>query len=636
MARKPLTTDKEARFNVLSTLDSVPPAMSPQAMSEFQSYDDPPSSELTAPRIAALRALMKSHEIAGFLVPRADKHQGEYVAPCSERLAWISGFTGSAGLALVLVNKAALFVDGRYTLQAAAQVDESLFSVEQIPDVKPTDWLKAHVGDGAVVAYDPWLLTLNAAERFRKALSQVGARLQQSDENLIDLIWTDRPEPPLGRISDHPLRYAGESAALKLDQVKAEMAKAGADFLALTDPASIAWLFNIRGSDIPHNPIPLGFALIAASERPHLFIDERKLPQEEKLQLDQITDLTAPLEFAAALAALPKGSRLMVDADVTPDAVRSLAEKAGVTLLRKSDPVVDLKAIKNSVEQEGARQAHLRDGVAVTRFLAWLDAAAPTGTVDEIQAARQLETFRRETGRLKDSSFDTISGAGPHGAIIHYRVTEKTNAKLTSGSLYLVDSGGQYQDGTTDITRTIAIGEPTNEMQRAFTLVLKGLITLTLARFPKGTTGAQLDSLARQALWSAGFDYDHGTGHGVGSYLCVHEGPAQLSKTGSIALKPGMILSNEPGYYKADAFGIRIETLVLVREATAIPGGDRAMMGFETLTLAPIDRRLVLVDLLSEQERGWLNDYHARVRDALEPLLDEATTAWLIGATQPI
>lgn len=605
-------------------------------MTDFQSYANPPSADVTAPRVALLREALAAESATGFLVPRADEHQGEYVAPSSERLAWISGFTGSAGLAVILEGAAALFVDGRYTLQAQDQVDLDLFAVHQIPEAKPTDWMLSQLSSGDTLLYDPWLVTLRQVDRYEAALAKADVNLRPCSQNLIDQIWTDRPAPPIGPVRLHPIDYAGETVEAKLGRVYKAIEQAGADSLVITDPASLAWLFNIRGSDIAHNPIPLGFALISRAGSNQLFLDPRKLDDTVRGELSKVADLKSPEVFTKALENLDQDCRLLVDPDVTADAVRRCVMQTGTQLIQRPDPVADLKAVKNETEREGARQAHIRDGAAVVRFLSWLDTHAHNGGVDEIQASRQLEAFRRDTGLLKETSFDTISGAGPHGAIIHYRVTEATNAQLLPNSLYLVDSGGQYLDGTTDITRTIVIGEPTEEMKRAFTLVLKGLIAVSIARFPPGTTGAPLDTLARQALWSAGLDYDHGTGHGVGSYLCVHEGPARLSKTGTVALKPGMILSNEPGYYKKDEFGIRLETLVLVSEATSIEGGERDMMAFETLTLAPFDVRLVEIDLLQDHERDWLNSYHSRVNDTLSPLLDQETATWLRTVTQPI
>ncbi len=603
----------------------------------FQNFDDPASGAAGVERLAALRQKLKDLNLSGFLVPRADEHQGEYVPPSAERLAWLTGFTGSAGSAVVLADEAAIFVDGRYTLQVRDQVDDTAFTPEHLVEAPPHTWLRDHLKAGDRIGYDPWLHTVAGVRRLRKACDDAGATLVAVKANPLDAVWVDRPAPPIGPVTRQPDDLAGEAAEEKLDRIGAAIKSGGADIAVLTQPDSIAWLFNIRGSDIAHTPLPLSFATVPSDGRPTLFIDGRKLDNTMRDYLEEHGTVAEPERFVEELAAVcGAGQRVLIDVAWTADAIREVVENAGGILVEGSDPVALPKAIKNDAELAGAASAHQRDGAAVARFLHWIDSHGPKGTVDEIGAAKQLEEFRAETGKLKEISFDTISGAGPNGAIVHYRVTTATNRKLESGSLYLVDSGAQYQDGTTDITRTIAIGTPSAEMRDRFTRVLKGHIAIASARFPVGASGAQLDSLARVALWKAGLDFDHGTGHGVGSYLSVHEGPQRISKLGTVALQPGMILSNEPGYYKTGAYGIRIENLEVVTEAEEIEGGDRPMMGFRTLTLAPIDRRLVNADLLTAEERTWLDAYHARVWTEIGPRVKEPVKGWLKAATAPI
>ncbi len=587
-------------------------------------------------RLADLRREMASEGFEGFLIPRSDAHQGENVPPRDERLAWLTGFTGSAGIAIALKEKAAVFVDGRYTLQVKDQVDGTAFERLHSLDCAPDTWLADNTGKDMRIGYDAMLHTVADVRKYQKACKRSGAELVPVDENLIDRIWSDQPEPPAAPVSLHPLVYSGEEAREKLTRIREDILKAEAGAAVLTLPDSIAWLFNIRGGDVPNAPLPLSFALVPAKGMPTLFIDGRKLSNEVRSALTDIMDIREPDGFLSAVErSAEAGTAILLDPNSAPDAVaRAILCKDG-TLIEKHDPVRLPKAIKNPVEQEGVRKAHVRDGIAFARFLAWFDANAGKGELDEISAARALEGFRAETGLLKDLSFDTISGAGPNGAIVHYRVTEGTNRKIEPGSLYLVDSGAQYEDGTTDITRTLAVGRVTDDMKRHFTLVLKGHIAISTARFPKGTTGAQLDTLARIAMWRAGVDFDHGTGHGVGSYLSVHEGPQNISKRGAEPLKAGMILSNEPGFYKTGAYGIRIENLELVCEVEDVEGGDRPMHSFETLTFAPIDRRLVDPELLDEAELHWLNDYHRNVLRKLAPDLDDATAQWLTDACAP-
>ncbi len=604
----------------------------------FQTYDAPDVSGGNRDGLARLRSLMAAAGVDAFLVPRADEHQGEYVPKCAERLAWLTGFTGSAGLAAVTKADAALFVDGRYVVQAPQQVDTAAFEVLLIPGAKLEDWLGTKLKAGAVVGFDPKLHTQNMIEDLAKHLEAKGIKLKALAGNLLDKAWGKaRPAAPTSPIVPHPLKYAGKSAEAKITDLQAALKKDDADAVVLTLPDSIAWLFNIRGADVAHNPVPLAFAIVPVAGKPELFVEAAKIGAETRAHLAPVAKLLAPADLAKRLAAFKaQGKRVRLDPATA--GVWFFRKLAGgkAKIVRGADPCLLPKARKNTAEIKGTRAAHKRDGAAVVRYLAWLDREAAGGKLDEITASRKLEETRAETQALKEISFDTISGSGPNGAIVHYRVTSATNRKLKSGELFLLDSGAQYVDGTTDITRTIAIGKPTREMQERFTLVLKGHIAIATARFPKGTRGIELDPFARRALWEAGLDFDHGTGHGVGSYLSVHEGPQSISKRGMVPLEPGMIISNEPGYYKEGAYGIRIENLVLVAEAEKPSGGEREIMSFETLTLVPIDRRLVLPAMLTPEERAWLNAYHTRVAEVLAPELSPAERAWLMSATAPV
>ena len=603
----------------------------------FQSFEDRTERAASGARVAALRTELARRGLTGFIIPRSDRHQNEYVPASEERLAWLTGFTGSAGAAIVLMERAVLFVDGRYTLQVREQVDTSLFTIEHLVETPPDRWIETNLTNADRLGYDPWLHTVESAERLAKACAAAGATLVAVEPDLIDAIWSDRPAPPLGAVMLHDLRFAGEAAEDKLARIRAELVKLRADALVVSDPHAVAWAFNIRGADVAHTPLPLAFAVIPQAGRPALFVDGRKLSNDVRDRLEGLADIREPADFVQALAALGQARKTVrLDQATAADALARLVTTHGGKVARGACPIALMKAVKNPAEISGARAAHVRDGAAMTRFLAWFDREAARGTLTEIDAVAALESFRRDTGLLKDISFPTISGAGPDGAIVHYRVTSKTNRGIAPGELFLIDSGGQYQDGTTDITRTVAVGAPTAEMCERFTQVLKGHIAIARAVFPDGTTGAQLDSFARQFLWTQGLDFDHGTGHGVGSYLSVHEGPARISKLGTTALRRGMILSNEPGYYKAGAYGIRIENLVLVVEAAAVPGAEKALNAFETLTLAPIDRRLVVADMLTPDEMDWLDGYHARVAQILSPLVDDETRAWLAAATRPL
>jgi Xaa-Pro aminopeptidase len=602
----------------------------------FQSFEDRTERAASGARVAALRTELARRGLTGFVVPRSDRHQNEYVPASEERLAWLTGFTGSAGAAIVLMERAVLFVDGRYTLQVREQVDTSLFTIEHLVETPPDRWIETNLSADRL-GYDPWLHTVESAERLAKAAAAAGATLVAVEPDLIDAIWRDRPAPPLGAVTLHDLRFAGEGAEEKLARIRAELAKLRADALVVSDPHAVAWAFNIRGADVAHTPLPLAFAVVPQTGRAALFVDGRKLSNDVRDRLEGLADVREPADFVQALAALGQARKTVkLDQATAADALARLVITHGGKVARGACPIALMKAVKNQVEISGARAAHIRDGAAVTRFLAWFDREAARGTLTEIDAVAALEGFRRDTGLLKDISFPTISGAGPDGAIVHYRVTSKTNRAIAPGELFLIDSGGQYQDGTTDITRTVAVGEPTAEMRERFTCVLKGHIAIARAVFPDGTTGAQLDSFARQFLWAQGLDFDHGTGHGVGSYLSVHEGPARISKLGTTALRRGMILSNEPGYYKAGAYGIRIENLVLVVEAAAVPGAEKPLNVFETLTLAPIERRLIVANMLTPEETEWLDGYHARVAQTLSPLVDAETRAWLAAATRPL
>jgi Xaa-Pro aminopeptidase len=601
----------------------------------FQTFDEQSDSSRSAERLSSLRAELTRRGIDGFIIPRSDEHQGEYVPKCAERLAWLTGFTGSAGVAIVLRDKAAIFVDGRYTLQAKNQTDTSLFEPLDVMNDGPANWIEANLSKGAKLGYDPWLHTQSAVERLQISVERAGAQLVACDGNPVDAIWTDRPPPPASRATPHALKFAGESSTSKRVRISDDLKKRPADAAVLTLPDSICWLLNIRGTDVPHTPFVLAYAILAADGTAELFMQTRKATPELLKHLGDEVRLRERAEFVAALDAF-EGKTVIVDPVWAASAIFRRLEQAGAKIARASDPCQLPKACKNDVELDGTRRAHVRDGQALSRFLAWLAREAPKEKLTEIDTVEKLESFRRDAG-AKDISFDSISGAGPHGAIVHYRVTEKTNRPVRKGELFLIDSGAQYDDGTTDVTRTVAIGEPTGEMRDRFTRVLQGHIQLALARFPEGTTGGQLDAFARKPLWDAGLDYGHGTGHGVGSYLSVHEGPQSISSRGTAqALKPGMICSNEPGYYKTGEYGIRIENLVIVRPPADVPGGEKKMLSFETITMAPIDLNLVEPSMLTPVEREWLNAYHADVLAAVAPGLNNADRAWLEQATRRI
>lgn len=611
-------------------------------MPMFQSFETTSSPQTGPARVAALRERFDALGIDGFLVPRADEFQGEYVPACAERLAWLTGFTGSAGVALILRDKAVVFVDGRYTTQLAQQVHPDTFTAGDLVAKPPHLWLADHGSKGLRLGIDPWLHGGSDAKRLEKALDECGGSLILVNTNPVDAIWADRPAEPQGTVSVQQESHAGKPATDKISEIAAWVKEKGASAVLIGDPSSVAWIFNVRGQDVPHTPHPLARAVITADGKAEIFIDASKLVGEAKSHVETLASVHAPASVVERVTAYgANGGKILIDPEATPFALKRAIEAAGGIALEVIDPARLPRAVKNAVELRGSAEAHVQDGAAMVRFLHWLDSQQP-GSMTEIDVVTRLEGFRASVGQdfqnpLKDISFDTISGAGPNGAIIHYRVTTETNRTLSSGELFLIDSGAQYINGTTDITRTVAIGAVPEEQKRFFTLVLKGMIGISTARFPKGTRGCDLDPLARIALWKAGADYGHGTGHGVGSYLSVHEGPQRIARLSTQEFLPGMILSNEPGYYRPGAFGIRIENLIYVSEPETIEGGDIPMMRFETLTWCPIDRRLVLPDLLTSEERDWLNAYHATVFEKLSPLISEADVLdWLKQATQPI
>ena len=593
-----------------------------------------------ADRLAALREQLKSDQLDGFVVPLTDEHMSEYVGSYAQRLAWLTGFEGSAGSAVVLPEEAAIFVDGRYTLQVRSQVDADHWSYQSVPETSIAEWLKEHAPDGARIGYDPWLHSRDWVTRATEALKAKGASLVPVKRNPIDAVWADRPEASTERLIVHPDRLAGKSSAEKRHEIADWLVKQGADAAVLAALDSIAWTFNVRGKDVSRTPVALAYALVHADGTADLYVAGEKIDAEVRQHLGNGVRVHERGDFEAALTRL-KDQRVVVDPERSVAAIFDALDQAGATIVPARDPTVLPRAIKNPTEIAGQQAAQARDGVAIAKFLHWVEAEAPKGELDELKASDRLEALRREAAELRDLSFDTISGAGPNGAIVHYRASEATNRPLEMNSIYLVDSGGQYEDGTTDITRTVVIGEPSAEMRDRFTRVLKGHIALATAVFPKGTRGSQLDSFARRPLWDAGLDYAHGTGHGVGSFLSVHEGPQRISPMGSSQsggdepLQAGMILSNEPGYYKTGEYGIRIENLVQVVDKM-IPGAEKEMLGFETLTFAPIDRRLVARDMLAPAERDWLNAYHADVLAKIGAQLSGDDRAWLEAACAPV
>jgi Xaa-Pro aminopeptidase len=602
-----------------------------------QTFDDAADPSFGREHLPLLRRQMAAQGLDAFLIPHEDEHQNEYLPDANERLAWATGFTGSAGAAVVMADKAAVFSDGRYTLQLAAQTDPELFERRDLVEGGVPAYLEAETRIGQVIGYDPRLHSPDQLARLKAAAERAGAELKPVSRNPLDAAWGEnRPAQPRAAVRAQRLEHSGEDSADKRARVGQEIARAGSDAAVLTAPSSIAWLFNIRGGDVIRSPLPLGQAILRADGTARLFLDPAKVGDDLSAWLGNMVTLEAPDALEPALRQMA-GQRVLVDPGQSSAWYFDTLSDGGAEVVRGADPCALPRACKNPVEVEGARQAHLRDGAALARFLHWLATEAQTSLPDEVEAVSRLEAFREATGALKDLSFDTIAGAGPNGAIVHYRPTHRTNRRVKLGELLLVDSGAQYQDGTTDITRTVAIGEPSAEMRDRFTRVLKGHVALARIRFPAGTTGSALDVLARQALWMAGLDYDHGTGHGVGSYLGVHEGPQRIAKAANTtALQPGMILSNEPGYYRTGAYGIRIENLQVVTAPTPLPGGDREMLGFETLTFAPIDRRLIEPALLDPAERAWLDAYHAEVLARIGPRVEADVRAWLEKACAPL
>ncbi|MBO6920111.1 MAG: aminopeptidase P family protein [Rhizobiaceae bacterium] len=608
----------------------------------FQQFATLSRPETAKPRVEALRQLFDKLEIDAVLVPKSDEYLGEYIPPYAERLAWLTSFTGSAGSALILKDKAVIFTDGRYTSQVAKQSDADVFDFEDLVSNPPSKWIKENAPKGLRLGIDPWLLPSASVEKLEEALKTIGGKLIIFSDNPVDAVWEDQPNTPLEPVSIQPDIYSGKLAKVKISELQAGLKDDKDDATVIADPTAIAWLFNIRGNDVMHTPVALSRAIILADGTPQLFMDKRKLDMEVEAYLNQLADLNPPSEFESALKELGEQTKTVsIDSNTASHAISMILKESGANLIDRTDPVLLPRAIKNAAEIDGSILAHKIDGAAMVSFICWLKSQAPE-TLDEIAVAKKLEATRAEYGAkhqnpLKDISFDTISGSGPHAAIIHYRVDEDSNRKLQSGEMILVDSGGQFECGTTDITRTISLGDVPEEQKKYFTLVLKGMIDISLLRFPKGTRGVDIDAFARAALWKHGVDYAHGTGHGVGSYLAVHEGPQNISKRSMVEYQPGMIVSNEPGYYRDGGFGIRIENLVYIHEPRDIELGETAMMGFETLTLCPIDQDLILPELMTDEQINWLNTYHATVREVLTPYIDdEAAVSWLNAQTEPI
>ncbi len=604
----------------------------------FQTFEPVSDRSFAGKHLPLLRAEMKKQNLDGFVIPHDDEYQNEYIPDYAERLMWATGFSGSAGSSIIFHDTAFMFTDGRYTLQVRQQADSDFFDYVSVEDLTPAAWLGANAKKGARIGYDPMLLTPASKKRFEKAAEKAGFELVAVSENPIDAAWADQPAPPSAPIIPHDIEFAGRSSEEKRKEIASAIEEAGADAALITAPPSIAWLFNIRGGDVSRSPLPLGRAVLHKDGRATLYVAPEKVDNQLPGHLGDDVDIRPESDVEAALETLGgKNLRVAIDPMLAPVKYVEGLKRAGAEVIDLTDPCALPRAAKNDIEVEGARSAHIRDGVAVTQFLHWLATEAQSGDIDEITAAKKLEAFRTSSDMLRDLSFDTISGAGGNSALPHYRVSTESNIKLDRGTLYLVDSGGQYPDGTTDITRTVPIGDATDEMRDRFTRVLKGHIALATIKFPAGTTGHQLDILARRPMWEAGLDYDHGTGHGVGSFLGVHEGPQRIAKApNDQALKPGMILSNEPGFYKEGEFGIRIENLIVVTQPKSVTGGDREMMEFETITLAPINLDLVNTEILTEDERQWLNNYHARVRDKLAEALPKAIKSWFEEATRPI
>ena len=593
-----------------------------------------------AERLAALRAHLATLDLAGFVVPLTDEYMSEYVGDYAQRLAWLTGFKGSAGSAVVLRDTAAMFTDGRYTLQVREQVDAADWQFVQVPATSMADWLRANARNGDRIGFDPWLATIDWVAATERALGDVGAALVPVTANPIDTLWADRPAPSSAAMAVQDDALTGRTSADKRAAIGEWLTERRADAVILSALDSIAWTFNVRGTDVAHTPVALSYAIVHADGTAELFAAPGKVGEDVARHLGNAVQVRAMADFATALATFA-GKRVAADPDRGVAAIHDALVKSGATIVAERDPTVLAKAIKNPVEIAGHRSAQARDGAAMVRFLKWFEEVAPAGTLTELSASDRLEAIRTETGCLRDLSFDTISATGGHAASPHYKATVESNAPILPGQLYLIDSGGQYADGTTDITRVMPVGEVSEEMRDRFTRVLKGHIAIDTAIFPDGTLGGHIDGFARRPLWEAGLDYAHGTGHGIGSYLSVHEGPQRIGAPnypGGGPMEPlraGMMLSNEPGYYKAGEYGIRIENLILTVEHP-VPGGDLPMLGFETLTFVPIERSLIVPALLTEQERAWIDRYHARVEALLTPLLDIETAAWLAAKCAPL
>ena len=601
-----------------------------------QTFDESTEPGFGPRHVPLIRAAMQAQGLDGFLIPHEDEHQNEYLPEANDRLAWATGFTGSAGAAVILKDRAAVFVDGRYTLQVREQVDQSVFEIRDLVEGGVPAYLET-ASKGAVLGYDPRLHSPDALSHLRAAAQKAGATLKPVDPNPLDAAWGQaRPGQPTAPVVPQPLEFAGEDSASKRARIGQALARDGADAAVITAPASIAWLFNVRGGDVIRSPLPIGQAVLNADGTARLFLDPAKVTKALPAWLGNQVTLETPDALDGALADL-KGKTVLVDPAQSSSWYFDTLAAEGAGVVRGMDPCTLPRACKNNLELEGTKRAHIRDGAALTNFLHWIATEGQINPPDEKEAVAKLESFREATGALKDLSFDTIGAANGHGALPHYRPNDRSNERCAEGSLLLVDSGGQYLDGTTDVTRTMAIGTPSAEMKHRYTLVLKGHLHLARVRFPAGTTGSAIDVLARAPLWNAGLDYDHGTGHGVGVYLGVHEGPQRIAKApNTIALQPGMILSNEPGYYKPGEYGIRIENLQFVTEAVDVPGGERPMMAFENLTWAPIDRACIDVDLLSDEERAQMDGYHARVLELIGPLVSAEVRAWLETACAPL
>lgn len=605
----------------------------------FQTFEPVSDRSFAGKHLPALRAEMKARNIDGFIVPHDDEYQNEYIPAYAERLMWVSGFSGSAGAAIIFHDHAVIFTDGRYTLQVRQQADADYFTYVDITETTPVQWLKAGgAKKSSRIGYDPMLHTAGNVKLLRAAAEKAGFELVAVLENPIDTAWKDQPPHPKTPAKPHGEEFAGEASAEKRKAIANQLSDSGADSVLITAPPSVAWLLNIRGADVARTPLPLSRVILKKDGKATLFIAPEKVDNALPGFLGDDVEIRGEDDVSSVLSQLgSEGAAVAIDPALTPSKFVDELRDAGARIVEMTDPCALPRAAKNDIEISGARAAHIRDGAAVTKFLHWLDHEGQSGDIDEITAAKTLEEFRREYHDLRDLSFDSISGAGANGAICHYRVSTDTNIKLEKGSLFLIDSGGQYPDGTTDITRTVPIGTPSDEMRDRFTRVLKGHIALATAKFPAGTNGHQLDAIARRPLWDIGLDYDHGTGHGVGSFMGVHEGPQRIAKAPNTqALLPGMILSNEPGFYKPNEFGIRIENLIVVQKAEPMPGGDREMLEFETITMAPINLDLVVTDILSDTEKNWLNDYHNQVRERVGPHLPDHLKSWFENATRAV